>query len=449
MYSMPQPNNCTPPAAGGKLQGAYPQKQDGLFMQRVKVLGGRITWHQWRTVARLAALYTPGTPLHLTTRQNIEFHNVAAADLPAIQRQLGDAGLSMLGAGGDSVRNITVCTGCERSAGVDVFELARYASEQLASDAAAFDLPRKFKISFSGCGRACAKPFINDLGFVLQEDGGFTLIGAGSLGPRPAPGIELYRDSAVDRVLPLCKAAIQLFSKLGDRQNRRRARLRHIRERLGDDMFKGELNLRFKAIPAHDEKQEATASHLQNELYVNKNRHERQVAAMQLPNGNISSEDAFLLADFAEPLGFMLRINLLHGVELFASGLPRSPDSLPAMPAALERFAKAPTVVACPGCSTCPNGLVDCHAMAEGLRRCVPPIHNGPIHVSGCPNDCAQCAVAEVGLVGVTRTIDGRREQCYRVLLGGGNGATAKLATETAVVPADSVIEHLLQRPRA
>ncbi|HSV27203.1 MAG TPA: hypothetical protein VLH60_04850, partial [Sedimentisphaerales bacterium] len=109
---MPQPNNCTPPAAGGKLQGAYPQKQDGLFMQRVKVLGGRITWHQWRTVARLAALYTPGTPLHLTTRQNIEFHNVAAADLPAIQRQLGDAGLSMLGAGGDSVRNITVCTGC-------------------------------------------------------------------------------------------------------------------------------------------------------------------------------------------------------------------------------------------------------------------------------------------------------------------------------------------------
>ena len=33
---------------------------------------------QWRTVAQLAAIYTPQTPLHLTTRQDIEFHNVSA-----------------------------------------------------------------------------------------------------------------------------------------------------------------------------------------------------------------------------------------------------------------------------------------------------------------------------------------------------------------------------------
>ena len=168
--------------ANSKLCGVYPQKQDGLFMQRVKIFGGRITLQQWRTVARLAAIYTPQTPLHLTTRQDIEFHNVSADDLSAIQRVVTAIGLSTLAAGGDSVRNITVCTSCVE--GADIYDFAKFAKERLEAEQMTFNLPRKFKISFSACSRACAKPFINDLGFVLQENGLFTVVGAGSLGPQ-------------------------------------------------------------------------------------------------------------------------------------------------------------------------------------------------------------------------------------------------------------------------
>ena len=40
-----------------KLRGVYPQKQVGLYFQRVKIPGGRLTLQQWRVIAHLAAKY--------------------------------------------------------------------------------------------------------------------------------------------------------------------------------------------------------------------------------------------------------------------------------------------------------------------------------------------------------------------------------------------------------
>ncbi|MCK4999684.1 MAG: hypothetical protein KAS23_09120, partial [Anaerohalosphaera sp.] len=59
-----------------KFLGTYPQKQEGKYMQRIKVPGGKITWQQWRGLAQIARDHTPGTGLHLTTRQDVELHNV-------------------------------------------------------------------------------------------------------------------------------------------------------------------------------------------------------------------------------------------------------------------------------------------------------------------------------------------------------------------------------------
>jgi sulfite reductase (ferredoxin) len=417
-------------AAKSRLLGVYPQKQEGLFMQRVKIFGGRITPHQWRTVARLAAFYTPQIPLHLTTRQDIEFHNVLSKDLAALQQALAAAGLSTLAAGGDSVRNITVCTNCRSKNADNLYELAGSVKQQLEAEPSTFSLPRKFKMSFSGCPKACAKPFINDLGFVLQENGLFTVIGAGSLGPKPAVGIELYKDLPADDVLPLCKASLQFFDEQGDRQNRRRARFRHIRERLGDEIFKKELDKRFAILRSMSNKKT---------IIKNINQELKRIMLLQLPNGDISSEDALLLADFAESAGIELRINLMHGLELYGDC-----GSALQLPPNLAALTNLPTIVACPGCRTCPNALTDCCSTAQKLRKSLQNTNSARcIHISGCPNDCAQCAVADIGLVGIIRTIEGIRTRCYRVLTGGSSGSTAALAKETAVLPAESVPQYI------
>jgi len=374
-------------------------------MQRIRILGGRIRWRQWRKVAELAKYYSP---IHITTRQDIELHNIPGPDIYAIQKGLEEAGLSTQGAGGDTVRNITACSGCPFSSDAGgVLAAAEFLHKTLM--AKVFDLPRKFKISFSGCLSACAKPWINDLGFVLQRDGHFTVIGAGSLGPKPGLGIELYRNLAAQDVAPLCLAALEFFEKTGDRQNRHHARLRHVRERLGDEQFKTEFSAVFERVKKSQAWPDIALTAL--------NRNIRLLWRLQLPNGNISSDEVIQLADAAEPQNAELRINLEHGLELYGSQTFQLPDNL----AALENL---PVIIACPGSSSCARAITDTWSVADAIRQRIAHIHrpNLRICISGCPNSCAHSAVADIGLIGLRRNRDGQPAECFRLLTGGHNG---------------------------
>jgi sulfite reductase (ferredoxin) len=411
-----------------RLLGIYPQKQSGLFMQRIKIFGGRINWPQWRKIAEIADLYCRGFPLHISTRQDIELHNVALEDLPAVQQGLAEVALTTFGACGDAVRNITVCTGCDfHDDGYDLLSLAQLVRFYLDEQSVVFNLPRKFKISFSGCRNACAKPWLNDLGFIAQQDGLFTVIGAGSLGSKPALGIELYRDLPAGDVLPLCIAAVELFNQHGDRQNRRRARFRHIREKFGDDAFKTELDAHFVLIKQKRAWPDITPA-------KSRNKNMKLLFRLQLPNGNIDPGHAVELADAVQEQTTVLRINLEHGLELYGAESFRLPDSL-------IKLAKNPIIVACPGSSTCQRGLVDCWNTADSIRESFSGenLSNVRINISGCPNNCAQSAVGDIGLIGTLRKENGRQAPYYRILKGGGNGQNNVMAQEYCVVSAGDV----------
>ena len=419
-----------------RLLGVYPQKQDGLFMQRIRIPGGRISWPQWRRIAELAVKYTPGVPLHLTTRQDIELHDVTQESIPAVHEGLAEAALTVFGAGGDSVRNVTVCAGCDlcRDA-FDLLPLARLVQSHIEQQPVIFNLGRKFKISFSGCEKACARPWVSDLGFIAQADGLFTVIGAGSLGAKPALGIRFYEDLPAGDILPLCVAALEFFEQSGERQNRRRARFRHVREKFGNQAFLAELDNRFKHLKARQSWPGIVpaAAHGRSKL----------LHRLQLPNGNISPREAFDLADTAEPKGATLRINLEHGIELYG----KKEFELPESPAQL---ANNPIIIACPGSTTCPRGLVNCWLSADKIRKILTKRHTKQLQIciSGCPNNCAQSAVADIGLIGMMRKENGMPTEHYRLFTGGGNGKNERLAKPSSVISARDVcktIESLLR----
>jgi sulfite reductase beta subunit-like hemoprotein len=426
MTTQPEQGTTSPPSAV-RILGVYPQKQNGLFMQRIKILGGRIDWSQWRRVVELAAKHSGGAPLHVTTRQDLELHNIRSDDLVVVQERLAQAGLSVFGACGDTVRNVTVCAGCGLCTGsFDVLPLARLVRGYLDQQQVVLTLPRKFKISFSGCPKACAKPWLNDLGFVARPDGRFTLIGAGSLGPRPSLGIRLYEGVPAEDVLPTCLAAIELFNERGDRQNRRRARLRHVRESLGDEAFRVELDRRIADIRNRGPWPQVTVLPVPNGS--------RQLHRLQLPNGNLTVDQALRLADASEVANATPRIDLAHGVTLYGSQPVQLPNDLMAM-------TRAPVIVACPGCTTCPQGLADCWATADRIREAFSSrdLSNMRIHISGCPNNCAQSAVAPIGLIGMIRTVNGQPIPHYRLFTNGGNGTNDRLAEPFHVLPANDV----------
>jgi len=419
--------------ASQRILGVYPQRQAGMFMQRIKIFGGRMTWPQWRKVAELVGRYSGRKTFHITTRQDIELHDIAGPHLQTIQQELTDVGLVTHCACGDCVRNITVCPGCTYSSGSGgIFPVAKFIFQHLADFPC--DLPRKFKICFSGCQFHCGKPYISDLGFVGQRDGRFAVIGAGSLGPKPGAGIPLLSALAPKDVLPFCLATLRFFRDCGDRENRNKARLRHLREKLGDEEFKSQLMERFERLRSSQQWPDVPVSPSRRDIKL--------LWRLQLPNGNIGLDDAIQLADRAEPEKAELRINLEHAIELFGPKVFSLSDNL----ASLENL---PVIIACPGLSSCSRALTDTWSLANAIRKQLPNLNKTKqrINISGCPNSCAHSSAANIGLIGMKRKRDEQSVDCYRFFTGGHNGIDNRLAQAGDVIFAEDVpaaIERLL-----
>ena len=146
--------------------GIYQQQpNEGHFMMRVKIPSGDMSSEQMRAVAEVARDWG-GSISDITTRQNFQFHWLTIENLPKAIARLNAAGLTTSGACGDITRNVCGCP----VAGVDPDEI--YDTRQIVRDVTAHfldnkefsDLPRKYKISISGCPLHCNQPEINDLG---------------------------------------------------------------------------------------------------------------------------------------------------------------------------------------------------------------------------------------------------------------------------------------------
>ncbi|HOQ05256.1 MAG TPA: nitrite/sulfite reductase [Anaerohalosphaeraceae bacterium] len=409
-----------------RLWGTYPQKQEGLWMQRLPILGGRITWQQWRAVAELAERFTPDTPLHLTIRQDIELHNVRQTDVPALYEELDRAGLCPYGACGDSIRNITVSPGCDlHPDDFDLLPAARLLHQGLNEQTAGRMLPRKFKISLCGLCDNRGAPYLSDLGFLVQPDGTFRVIGAGSLGPIPRTGMDLYEQVPAEAVLPLAAAALEMFIELGERNNRSRARLRHVRERLGDEPFRKELDRRFQTLFRRQSWPSMPLPRGRSGY--------RRLYTLQPPRGDLPARAALELARAAQSAGAVLRITLSHSQELYG-------DVPFPLPASLKPFADLPCVVACPGADSCPRALADAKKIGIQIQQtAVLRSARRQVAVSGCPNGCAQSAAADIGLIGRRKTLNGWQQECFDVYLNGGQGQSSLLGQKTETVPSDQI----------
>jgi sulfite reductase beta subunit-like hemoprotein len=232
----------------------------------------------------------------------------------------------------------------------------------------------------------------------------------------------------------LCLASLDFFKETGNRENRSKARLRHVREKLGDKWFKEELAMRFDTLLSSRDWPEVSLSENPNNFKL--------LRRLQLPNGNIGLDEAIQLADAAEPQGAKLRINLEHGLEIFGTQTFRLPDNL----SALENL---PVIIACPGLSSCAKALTNTWAVADAIRQQTAGINNPNLRIciSGCPNSCAHSATADIGLIGLRQNRDGQSVECFRFMTGGHNGTDNRQAVAGEVVPAGDVpafVERLL-----
>ncbi len=425
-----------------RLLGLYPQRRDGLWLQRIKIPGGVVTANQWSALAAACRRYTPSTPLYLTTRQDMEFHNITPDVIPHLQADLIKAGFSGLGACGNTLRNITVCPGnglCEGTP--DVTSVALTVENELKNFPGIYTLPRKFKISFSSCTKACAQPWINDLGFVADLKDGtvtFKVIGAGSLGSRPVTGIILKKGLLPGNVPALALAAVQLFNEHGDRKHRSRARLRHARIRLGDSQFLQLLDRKFKACL------NKTLPPVPPVTFPD--RGYSFVSELNIPYGALKIRHMEAIAHLTEKDDVVARLQNHHRLSLFAlntvSALKAVTDNC-----TMRELVSPHNIVSCPGSTFCKHALVNTHAVEKDLRGKLPETREGSIRISGCPNGCAHSGIADIGLVGKIRKDDaGNRIEGFQILTGGGSGLTQSIAqSHSSFVPSAEIPDLLLK----
>lgn len=425
-----------------KLLGLYPQRQKGLWLQRIKLPGGVITPGHWKCLAGICVKHLDSLPMRLTTRQDIELHNIPIDKVPLIQAELHAAGITCVGAAGDTLRNITICPGSGLCPGsYDLQRLAVAVSLLLEKYPQIYSLPRKFKISFSSCKNACAQPWLNDLGFITKIKDGepvFDLIGAGSLGSRPAAGIVLKKDVPLADVLLAALAAVRLFNEHGDREKRSKARLRHVRERVGDDVFIEMLD--DEIGKCRDEKFPLIADIV---------RHDEKfslVAELNFPFGDILPSQAEAIAQLSLDDDVEVRIQNHHKLSVFAQN-PEKVLRFINSSALLSSLLNGPDIISCPGTYYCKFALSDTNKAERELREVLKDVDMGSVRISGCPNGCAHTAVAHIGLSGRIQTNDsGEKIEGFQVLKGGGMGKTAALAKKhISFVPA-SEIKSLLDK---
>ena len=88
--------------------GVYEQRKDNTYMVRVRCPAGGILPNQLAKISEIANQYASGV-IHITTRQEIQIHDVLIEDIITIMRELLSVSLSSRGGGGNTVRNITAC----------------------------------------------------------------------------------------------------------------------------------------------------------------------------------------------------------------------------------------------------------------------------------------------------------------------------------------------------
>jgi ferredoxin-nitrite reductase len=429
------------------------------FMARLRIPGGVVTTFQLRELARIAQELTSGY-VQITTRANFQMRLIQPKDCPEFLRRVQGIGLHTRGAGADNIRNLTM----NPTAGVDPVELidvqpfVQQLAQIIINDRSFYDLPRKFNIAYDGGGLIGSVEDTNDIGVKAVR------IGAPGTGPARnendakhaeqvlgAPDSGVYFRVAIggatghkafandlgvmvppNEINKVVIAVLRTYIEHGCRTNRKKARLKHLLETMSLDEFRAlvgkKLGKELRRAPYDPAQmrwasQELPHSHIGD--FPQKQRGFNYVGAI-CPAGQITPRQMTRLAELADLYGSgEIRLTVWQNFIL-----PNVPDAfVPTLKQALQKagFATkqsnvASGVVACTGNSYCKFAQSNTKGLALELIRHLEkkveldqPVN---IHITGCPNSCAQHYMGDIGCLGVKV----RGEEGYHVFIGGGFG---------------------------
>ena len=480
---------------------------DDYYMLRTKVPGGYLTPEQAEVIGEVTEEYATAPEEHggeeqndiwgdayvdITTRQDTQKHWIEVENMPDIWARYDEIDLTTVQGCGDSARNVLGCpvAGVAEHEHFNAQPVVEAVSDFFTGNREYANLPRKFKMTITGCEHDCSQSQINDVGMTPAKkevdvsggaggssdssDGGewqygfHVKVGGGlSDGPRMASNLDVFvpPEDAVE----FTRAVAQIFKELGDRNNRGVCRMRYLVQQMGAENFEEAIrdrtDIEFPTrgvdltegytgdhVGVHDQKQDGLKFIGFNVIAGRMGGDEFKKAAQAArkygtddASIRLATDQNFIITHIPEEnVGALLD-------EPFAKKY--RPD-----PGPFSRGA-----VGCTGSEFCNYGIIETknrvRRWAKALdKRIDTPEDLGVVrmHMSGCSASCAQPQIADIGFRGETVQIDDpegtTNEEGDNLVEGMDFGLGGALGTDNEfldwvehAVPADAVIPAIEQ----
>jgi sulfite reductase (ferredoxin) len=457
-------------------RGIYGQRQPGVQMIRIKLPFGKISFRQLLRIADIADEYGSGN-LHLTTRQDIQIHYVSLDRTPQLWAELEQDDITLREACGNTVRNVTSSptAGIDPAESFDVSPYAQAVFEYFLRNPICQEMGRKFKISFSSNDTDTAFSYIHDIGLIPKlrnDERGFKVMLGGGLGAQPLLASIVEDFLPEDQLIPYIETIIRVFDRYGERNNRNKARLKYLIQKIGLEEVlrlaeeeKKALKVKSYKINRDTVPAPALPSEVKNEGIdiTNPLRYEQWLATnvfeqkqtgfygvyVKVPVGDMLTGTARKFVAAIKPyVADEIRITQNQGLLLKyvkKEALPGLYAGLTALDLSTPGFDSSADVTTCPGTDTCNLGISNSMTLSRVLEDLIYNeyedfIYNREIKIkiSGCMNSCGQHGLAHIGFHGSSLKAGTKVLPSVQVLLGGGTvgDGVGRAAEKVIKVPA-------------
>lgn len=418
--------------------GVYAERSRKEFMIRLRIPSGITSLSQMNWLCDIAEKYELDK-FHLTTREAVQYHNLTADKVCGIMKDGIDNDVYSRGGGGNYPRNVAISplSGVDKLEAFDVTEYALAVNKHFLSKITSYKFPRKFKVSFSSSNTGLGHCTIADLGFLATTKDNkeyFKVYLGGGLGQNSKISIEYDELIEPSKVLYHVEAMTNLFVAEGDYQNKNKARIRYIVERLGKDAFietykkhlaevleKDNLDLVITPKKYTKEGKKTTLKH--SRLYEQKQDGLYSVYFHPIGGQTYIKDLRKILDSLKTVEDLEIRQTMTEGL-YFRNLNGDEAENLLNLTQGLGGETSLEQSVSCIGVPICQVGILESqktlnqiinYFKEKGYTKDVLP----KVHISGCPNSCGVHEVGSIGFTGKRKKVNDVIEDVFELHING------------------------------
>ena len=450
-------------ASGG--MGVYAERSRNTFMIRFRTPSGIISIDEMKWFVEKAEANNLDK-IHFTTRQAIQFHGLSIDPLCDLMTEALDNNIYTRGAGGNFPRNVAISplSGVEKDEAFDVTSYALLVNKYFMQRIREYKLPRKLKVSFSNGDKDAAHCSMTDLGFLaVNKDGreAFKVYIGGGLGQNPKIGVALDELCDPSEVLFYVEAIVRLFVAEGDYNNRAKARIRYILDRMGEEEFKKCFMKHLEEVKKSEDltvsitNVECSKEGIKTDMTDCRLVEQKQEGLYSVYFHPVGGQ-----ADIKDLKNILNLINDMEDIELrltMTEGIyirnlnGKEAEEILKVTSGCGGETRLAQSVSCIGVPVCQIGLAESQTMLteiisffeeKGYNKDVLP----SIHISGCGNSCGFHQGALIGLTGKKKKFNDVMEEAFELHINGtfGEGNT-KLAKVYGVLLAREIPQFMYE----